>query len=1018
MTHPLFVSKNFDKRWPALTAIPALLLALSVTCGWADWPDNTTNRTKWVEGPDRSTSGFDVLAGPPPFNPNGTNLAIILADDFQCLQTGPITDIHLWTSWLGLDCNGIPPTNVPPIVITLGIWTDIPAFTNGGVVIPSRPGQRLWAETFQAGQYVLRPWSAARERFWDPDPAPKGVILGPDCLIWQYNFYPTNPFVQVSNSVYWLSMTASAPLGSSATSLPLFGWKTSTNQVLDNAVFGHLDAAGNPLLDWQELLDPTRPSTAAPRSLDLSFVLTTAETRTNPPPPPPPVKALQEPNVFGGYDVMATLPFVVADDFICTNGGTITNIQIWASWLNDQVDTNITFVLGIWTDVAATTTPFSHPGTIQWSETFTPGQYTGTFVQQGQERFLIPPGQTAPETQVWRYEFNPTQPFCQQGSFSNRVVYWLSVYAIPSASGTSQGVFGWKTSTNHFMDDAVFGMVPNNVTNAGNWQELFSPPGPVPQISLDMAFELKNGPPSPDCDRGRRVKWVQPPDASTNGLDVLATVPEILGDDFLCRSAGPISGITVWGSWLNDNVDTNATFILGLWTDVPAQPGTTNSYSHPGRLLCSNLFYPPQTPGTSLQRYQAGLYNANVQETFYNPDVPGTAGFIGRDTQIWRYDFYPFQPGCWHQDGSPFGNGQVYWISLSYVPAVGNVNTYLFGWKTSTTHNLDDAVYGHLNAANSPIGDWKDLINPITGQSLDLSYALYNFPVTGINKDLINHTGQAVLGVQLVVQGLHVITWHYDGLPPWPVFQSSYAGGNTVLQWTGQTLPPGGATHVGFEMASLTKPIILSINWIGPSGIIQPPIPQWNFHWLNSGLTLVLVNDIAQAPLMMSSGTVEYYTEPVPLDQMNPTGNRTPVKTAPLQFPTDVVYPGGALVIPLPPYFGTNYAPPPTNITYAMFQVGLSSPAAGPTTTDFVLLPLDSALQPTIESAGLLGSSLNLVWTSIPGRVYHVEYTTDLTAPNWIDTGLGDIPADNADTSALVPLPGAQAFYRVYLLPQ
>src|ERR1041384_44404 len=253
-------------------ALAVLLLVLAATTAQADWPDNNTNLTKWVQGPDPTISGFDVLVGQGPPGPAATQ-SIILANDFKCRKTGPITDIHLWTSWFGLS----GATTVPPIPITLGIWSDVPAITNasGGILSNSHPGTLLWTNTFNAGQYKVRPWSTSDEHFWDPDPAPQGVILGPDNMIWQYNFYPpaVNTFTQTGSLtapvVYWLSMTAVNP--QTTGNGPFFGWKTSTNVVFDNSVFGHLDSAGTPVGDWNELIDPTKPG----RSLDLSFVVTT-----------------------------------------------------------------------------------------------------------------------------------------------------------------------------------------------------------------------------------------------------------------------------------------------------------------------------------------------------------------------------------------------------------------------------------------------------------------------------------------------------------------------------------------------------------------------------------------------------------------------------------------------------------------------------------------------------------------------------------------------------------------------
>ncbi len=314
------------------------------------------------------------------------------------------------------------------------------------VVIPSHPGPNLlWSQSFGPGQYVVRPEASVPngETFWDPDPAPQGVILGSEFIIWQYNFYPANPFVQQVGTVYWLSMTATGAAGQAGAAGPFFGWKTTaTNHWGDDAVFGHLDAAGNAVGDWKELMDPKSLPTSPPRSLDFSFVLTTPEVITNPPAPPPPVKWVQWPNVIGGYDVDATMPYIVADDFLCTNVSTITNIQIWSSFLDDQQDANLTFVLGIWSDALPTFAGgYSHPGNLLWTETFRPGSYTYSNFASGQESFYVPAtGQLTPETAVYLYSFTPQSPFCQQGSSNSPAVYWLSVYAQPSLPGTRRPV--------------------------------------------------------------------------------------------------------------------------------------------------------------------------------------------------------------------------------------------------------------------------------------------------------------------------------------------------------------------------------------------------------------------------------------------------------------------------------------------------------------------------------------------------------------------------------------------------
>ena len=55
--------------------------------------------------PDLNPTGLDVLDTLQPFGEQPQWK--ILADDFLCTQSGPITDIHIWGSWL----NNVLPRN-------------------------------------------------------------------------------------------------------------------------------------------------------------------------------------------------------------------------------------------------------------------------------------------------------------------------------------------------------------------------------------------------------------------------------------------------------------------------------------------------------------------------------------------------------------------------------------------------------------------------------------------------------------------------------------------------------------------------------------------------------------------------------------------------------------------------------------------------------------------------------------------------------------------------------------------
>ena len=100
---------------------------------------------------------------------------------------------------------------------------------------------------------------------------------------------------------------------------------------------------------------------------------------------------------------------------------------------------------------------------------------------------------------------------------------------------------------------------------------------------------------SADWDETMPAKWVQLPDETPLGIDVNATEPFILADDFECTETGPIKQIHIWGSWLNDYLpygDPNmVSFILSFHADIPDSESSTG-YSMPGDVLWYRLFSP------------------------------------------------------------------------------------------------------------------------------------------------------------------------------------------------------------------------------------------------------------------------------------------------------------------------------------------------------------------------------------------------------------------------------------------
>ncbi len=210
------------------------------------------------------------------------------------------------------------------------------------------------------------------------------------------------------------------------------------------------------------------------------------------------------------------------------------------------------------------------------------------------------------------------------------------------------------------------------------------------------------------------AKWIQMPDLSPNGMDVDASIPLVLADDFLCVERGAITDFIVWGSWYQDMLPgdpLNVQFTLSIHEDIPQGPG---GYSMPGQVLWLHVF----PPGS----FAALPYEAGLLEGWYDP-AQGFYQFPG-DTICWQYFFHVPPQVAFCQKGSP-DDPKVYWLDVQAEPMGGPAATR-FGWKTSPQHWNDKAVWG-IGPEPYP-GPWFELryppAHPLQGQPIDLAFAL------------------------------------------------------------------------------------------------------------------------------------------------------------------------------------------------------------------------------------------------------------------------------------------------------
>ncbi len=184
---------------------------------------------------------------------------------------------------------------------------------------------------------------------------------------------------------------------------------------------------------------------------------------------------------------------IVADDFLCTTTGPITDIEFWGSWKNDLKGTVDKIYLSIYSDIPAGQSPsgWSTPGTQLWSMDITNFTEALYYDLEDEYEWWYDPylGTLTPnaDQQIWKYSItiDPNDAFVQQGTFNQPLVYWLAISA--EISGFPPRQFGWKTrdpNDGHFNDDAVF-LDPF-------WLNLtYTEPHPLSGDSIDMAFTIK-----------------------------------------------------------------------------------------------------------------------------------------------------------------------------------------------------------------------------------------------------------------------------------------------------------------------------------------------------------------------------------------------------------------------------------------------------------------------------------------------------------------------------------------------
>lgn len=193
-----------------------------------------------------------------------------------------------------------------------------------------------------------------------------------------------------------------------------------------------------------------------------------------------------------GWDVDVTSG-VVADDWKCSQTGPVSDIHFWISAENDNYGNGIDFIdVRIYDDVPAQGGDYSRPGNEKWfrrvedpDDQGTGTKFTIRGPETGDQGWFTPPISWKKPDHQFYYQINIKDI---QNPFDQVVenIYWLEIHIVTNAvgAGVDPPYFGWKTSLDHWNDDAVF------EASDGSWAELYDPRSDHPNESLDMAFVI------------------------------------------------------------------------------------------------------------------------------------------------------------------------------------------------------------------------------------------------------------------------------------------------------------------------------------------------------------------------------------------------------------------------------------------------------------------------------------------------------------------------------------------------
>jgi hypothetical protein len=214
----------------------------------------------------------------------------------------------------------------------------------------------------------------------------------------------------------------------------------------------------------------------------------------------------------------------LADDWRCSETGTVDDIHFWISWFFDDPLPIPEIYIEIWSNNPVGPGGWSIPDELLWEQTFAGGEFIEAGPWPGNQLWMMPWGEIIPMPHFFYWQINIPQidePFIQ---FEGEV-YWL-VIRIPHFG---PNVVGWKNTQNYYLDHAVW-------WDDVNWMKI---------DGIDFSFVITGSPLTPAIDCEAELSWpaVKPGGTKTGTIDI-----SNIGDPF-SELDWEITEWPVWGTW-------------------------------------------------------------------------------------------------------------------------------------------------------------------------------------------------------------------------------------------------------------------------------------------------------------------------------------------------------------------------------------------------------------------------------------------------------------------------------------